>query len=53
MKLRDHADSTRADSPLHCDASYLRIDTSGLSPEQVVEQCLAAVPGLSGFVDLP
>jgi cytidylate kinase len=33
---RDRSDSTRADGPLVCPADALRVDTSGLSFEQVV-----------------
>ncbi len=43
MEARDRADATRADSPLTCDASYVRIDTSLLDAEGVAEACLAAV----------
>lgn len=37
MEDRDRQDSTRADSPLTCDESYCRIDTSDLSIEGVVD----------------
>ncbi len=37
MEERDRQDSTRADSPLTCDETYLRIDTSELSIDGVVE----------------
>jgi len=37
MEERDRQDSTRADSPLTCDESYFRIDTSDLSIEGVVD----------------
>ena len=43
MEARDHADSTRADSPLRDDGTYTRIDTSALSVEEVVERVLSAV----------
>ncbi len=43
MDVRDRADSSRAESPLLCDESYVRIDTSDLSAEEVVERCLAAL----------
>jgi cytidylate kinase len=43
MKARDHADSTRADSPLTDDGTYTRLDTSALSIEEVVNRILAAV----------
>jgi cytidylate kinase len=37
MEERDRQDSTRADSPLTCDESYVRIDTSDLSIDGVVD----------------
>jgi CMP/dCMP kinase len=43
MEVRDHADSTRADSPLTDDGTYTRLDTSALSIEEVVVRILAAV----------
>ena len=43
MEARDLADSTRADSPLQCDGSYIRIDTSDLTPSGVVERCLLSL----------
>ena len=43
MRARDEADSTRADSPLTCDESYVRVDTSDLSLDEVVRTCRAAV----------
>ena len=43
MEARDHADSTRADSPLTDDGTYARLDTSALSVEQVVDRVLEAV----------
>ena len=43
MEARDHADSTRADSPLRDDGTYTRMDTSALSVEEVVERVLSAV----------
>lgn len=45
MAARDAADSTRADSPLTCDETYRRVDTSDLGIEDVVEAILAAVRG--------
>ncbi len=45
MEARDHADSTRADSPLHDDGTYTRIDTSALPVEEVVDRVLSAVGG--------
>lgn len=43
MEARDHADSTRTDSPLRDDGTYARIDTSALSVEEVVDRVLSAV----------
>jgi len=43
MEERDRADSTRADSPLACDASYTVIDTSDIDAEAVAGRVLAAV----------
>jgi cytidylate kinase len=43
MQARDHADSTRVDSPLRDDGTYARIDTSELSVEEVVDLVLSAV----------
>jgi CMP/dCMP kinase len=43
MKARDEADSTRADSPLTCDETYTKVDTSELSADQVVELLLSMV----------
>ncbi|MEO8585252.1 MAG: (d)CMP kinase [Acidobacteriota bacterium] len=43
MEARDHADATRADSPLTDDGTYVRLDTSALSVEQVVDRLLSAV----------
>ena len=40
---RDYRDTHRSDSPLVCDASYTRIDTSDLTPAQVVERMASAV----------
>jgi cytidylate kinase len=47
IRDRDHLDMTRADSPLTCAADALVIDTSDLSPEQVVACMLAVVMGRS------
>jgi cytidylate kinase len=38
MKARDEADSTRADSPLAFDETYVVVDTSDLGPEEVAEK---------------
>ena len=43
MVARDHADSTRADSPLTDDGTYVRIDTSGLTADEVVDRVLESV----------
>ncbi|MCG3194323.1 MAG: (d)CMP kinase [Thermoanaerobaculia bacterium] len=43
QRARDEADSTRTDSPLVCDASYVRVDTSNLSSVDVAEVCLAEI----------
>jgi len=38
MEARDRADSTRADSPLACDETYVVVDTSDLGPEEVADR---------------
>ena len=38
MKKRDRADETRADSPLRFDDSYVRVETGGMSPAEVVAE---------------
>ncbi len=43
MLARDHADSTRADSPLTDDGTYVRVDTSDLTADQVVDRLLETV----------
>jgi cytidylate kinase len=43
ITTRDERDRSRADSPLACDATYNRIDTSDLTPAQVVERIVNAV----------
>jgi cytidylate kinase len=40
---RDRRDRSRADSPLTCDESYIRIDATGLGIDQVLEKMLAAL----------
>ncbi len=40
---RDHRDSTRSDGPLICPKDAIRIDTSGLSLEQVVDVLVTQV----------
>ena len=56
METRDRADSTRVDSPLRCDETYVRIDTSEMSAEEVVARCLEELAArgidvLKGSVD--
>jgi len=43
VRRRDRRDSSREDSPLTCDETYERVDTSELGIDQVVERVLAAV----------
>lgn len=43
LHARDEADSSRLDSPLVCDDSYLRVDTSSASPEDVARICLTEI----------
>lgn len=43
MEARDRADATREDSPLTCDKTYERVDTSDLGVEEVVKLCLGAI----------
>jgi CMP/dCMP kinase len=38
MRKRDRADETRADSPLRFDDSYVRVETAGMSPAEVVAE---------------
>ena len=45
MRERDERDSTRADSPLTLDGSYLEVDTSDLTIDEVVERMARAVRG--------
>ncbi len=40
---RDYRDTHRRDSPLVCDATYTRIDTSDLTSDEVVDRMAAAV----------
>ena len=42
---RDARDRAREASPLTCDASYELIDTSDLSPGEVVERMLEVIAG--------
>lgn len=48
MEARDRADSTREDSPLTLDASYIAVDTSDLTVEEVVETLLGHVRAAGG-----
>ncbi len=43
ITARDARDRSRADSPLTYDASYIRIDTSDLTPDQVVRRIVDSV----------
>lgn len=43
MRRRDRDDSSRADSPLALDPTYVLVETDGLSPEQVVGRILRKV----------
>jgi cytidylate kinase len=43
IRARDHADSTRADSPLTRAPDAIAIETSALTPEEVVERMLSVV----------
>lgn len=45
VRRRDQRDTSREDSPLTCDDSYSRIDTSDLDPDQAVDAVLAAIRG--------
>ena len=45
MEARDAADSSRADSPLTCDDTYVVVDTSDLAPGEVVERLRQLVLG--------
>lgn len=52
MAARDEADSTRADSPLACDETYVVVDTSDLEAEEVVERLRGWIVARQA-VDLP
>lgn len=45
MEARDRADSTRADSPLTSDETYIVVDTSDMTVDEVVERLAASVSG--------
>lgn len=47
MAVRDEQDSTRADSPLTCDETYARIDTSDMTIDQVVDAIVSQVSSRS------
>jgi len=47
MALRDEQDSTRSDSPLTCDETYIRIDTSEMTIEEVVDAIVSRVKARS------
>jgi cytidylate kinase len=47
IRQRDHADSTRADSPLTRVPDAVHVDTSRMSMDEVVERMLAAVAALT------
>ncbi len=47
MTARDEQDSTRADSPLTCDESYIRIDTSEMTIDEVVDEIVFRVSSRS------
>lgn len=46
IRERDHADSTRADSPLARAADAIPVDTTTMSLDEVVERMLAAAQGI-------
>ena len=48
LEKRDARDSSRRSSPLVCDHSHQPIDTSSLSPEQIVDQMVAAIRRRAG-----
>jgi cytidylate kinase len=43
IERRDHADSTRADSPLTLDPTYTVVDTGGRGVEEIIEDLVARV----------
>jgi cytidylate kinase len=43
MRRRDRDDSSRADSPLSLDATYVLVESDALSPQEVVERILRKV----------
>lgn len=50
---RDARDSGRRSSPLTYDESYQAIDTSDLTPEEIVERMMAAIEGASAGARTP
>ena len=48
IRARDHADSTRADSPLTRVADAVHVDTSAIGLDEVVERMLAAANAIIG-----
>ncbi len=48
MEVRDRADATREDSPLRHDASYVVVDTSEMTVDEVVGSLLSHVRGATG-----
>lgn len=48
MSGRDRRDAARDDSPLTRDETYIGVDTSDRSPEEVVERMVAAIRGEAG-----
>ena len=55
IQQRDHLDETRSDGPLVCPQGAIRVDTSGLSLDQVVSELERIVRGAveSGFLAPP
>jgi len=43
MRRRDRDDSSRADSPLAVDATYVLLESDGLSPQEVVDRILRKI----------
>ncbi|HLN81088.1 MAG TPA: (d)CMP kinase [Thermoanaerobaculia bacterium] len=48
IERRDHADSTRADSPLTLDPTYTVVDTGGRGVEEIIDDLVARVRARSG-----
>lgn len=47
MERRDRRDAGRADSPMRKDSSYVTIDTTDLTPDEVVERMLSTVRAIA------